>query len=196
MKGNLELTYRSNKEIAYLCAWSAWEGTYDEVIAANVLISFDCGGSTGYGWDYENKKDLTIGRTWLGDHICRINTRRDEPVQDQSVAAHAAEPMRVRSDLLQQGDGLYYGKTNEAGERTVKFTPGAELVASLPAQVATTENVTATTTGTLHQNVKGSRIWCKGHSQNTPDLDYANIALAALWDSVYLGLDEWAFFVK
>ncbi|KAH5028609.1 hypothetical protein HBI75_135660 [Parastagonospora nodorum] len=185
-----------NKEIAYLCAWSAWEGTYDEVIAANVLISFDCGGSTGYGWDYENKKDLTIGRTWLGDHICKINTRCDEPVQDQSVAAHAVEPMRVRSDLLQQGDGLYYGTINEAGEKTVEFTPIAELAALLPAQSATAENVTATTRDTFPPNVKYTKYWCRGYSENTPDLDFANVALAAMWDNMYLGWHNYVSFVK
>ncbi|EAT87637.2 hypothetical protein SNOG_05246 [Parastagonospora nodorum SN15] len=185
-----------NKEIAYLCAWSAWEGTYDEVIAANVLISFDCGGSTGYGWDYENKKDLTIGRTWLGDHICKINTHRDESVHDESVAAHAVEPMRVRSDLLQQGDGLYYGTINEAGEKTVEFTPIAELAALLPAQSATTENVTATTTDTFPPNVKYTKYWCRGYSENTPDLDFANVALAAMWDNMYLGWHNYVSFVK
>lgn len=104
--------------------------------------------------------------------------------------------MRQRSDLLQQGDGLYHETVNEAGERTVNFTPIAELAAFLTAQTAANENVAATTTGTLHQNYQKSAIYCKGYSQNTPDLDHANIALAALQDSVYLENYHWAVFVK
>jgi len=179
-----------------MCAYSAWDGTYDQVIEANVLTSSKCGGSTGYGYDYENKKDLSIGRTWFGDHFCKSNTRRDEAAQDQSVSADAIGPMGVRSDLLHQGDGFYFGTTNEAGEQTVNFTPIAELAHILPAQLIANKTGTATTTVTTPKNAKYLKYWCRGYSKNTPDLDFANVALASLWDSRYLGWHVWGYFVK
>jgi hypothetical protein len=63
-----------------VCAYGAWDGSYDKVIDAHLRINGHCNGaSIAYGYDYDNVVNVSIGRTFYGDHICRWDTLLASP---------------------------------------------------------------------------------------------------------------------
>jgi hypothetical protein len=164
--------------------------TYDLVINMHVALSLKCGGSAAYGYNHyvlrRGARDLVVGRTYTGDNFCT----KDFKGKRSPAAMTAPEPFTVAEHLIEQGNGLYIAKFNEAGEATVDFTPASEM----PSVDITTANLAVKHVGTLH---KRDGVECvEGMSKNLDDLNFANIMVGKTVEGVFYDAGTFIWYKK
>lgn len=179
----------SNKETSFVCPYTPWVGDSAVVLAAHATVTKVCNGKTKYGYvrmrgsedsSGDAPSDLSIGRTWRGDHFCEGGHAPPLPPKDQKevsrdgLSGHdkaAVAHLAIPTNLREQGDGLYVASRDESGNINVNFTPMEVLAAS---------NLTGNTAPSLGSfEVPNSKVYkydynCTGTSKNEYDLVWAH----------------------
>jgi len=158
----------------------------------HIALSKKCGGSAVYGYTHYTEqngaKNLAVGRTFTGDHFCTKNFKGKREPAPEPVPA--PKTFTVAEHLMNQGNGLYIAKFNEAGEASVDFTPASEM----PSVDITTANLAAKNAGPLH---KRDGVECvEGTSKNLDDLNLANVVVANTVQGVFYDPGTFIWYIQ